>query len=615
MLRNQRRNCKQNALPGLQGAPAEDKIALELLLKFIILFFMNLLPPREAHHILLASGVTMKPIYLIWITAFMFLSCGVHKNEKELRKFLTDRVGQIEPLAKEANLAYWRASTTGQPQAFEEYSRLNLKLKKLYSDADDFAFLSKLKNEGGIRDPLLSRQLTLLYNTYLENQMPPELLQQITEQSSRIEQKFSTFRGTIGSKRVTGNEINDILRKETRSKKREEAWLASKMVAPVVAADVVALAQLRNQAAVKLGFKNYHALVLATNEQNEEELDAIFQSLHELTNAPFAQIKAGFDAELAKRYGIAPAEIRPWHYHDAFFQEAPLLQSVDLDRFYRNKDVRELGQTFYQSIGLPVESVLAVSDLYEREGKNPHAFSTDIDRLGDVRILCNLENNESWMETLLHELGHAVYDKYHDPAQPFLLRQPAHAFTTEAIANFFGRLSRNPAWMQPMLGLMDAERREIESVSATYARQQMLVFARWSMVMYYFEKGLYADPGQDLNALWWQLVEKYQLVKKPAGRNEPDWASKIHIAMYPCYYHNYLLGQLLASQLNGHIVKIVLAADPAQTVGYVGEKRLGDYLRRNLFEPGSAYPWNEMIRRATGEPLSAKYFVQEYVQP
>jgi peptidyl-dipeptidase A len=219
------------------------------------------------------------------------------------------------------------------------------------------------------------------------------------------------------------------------------------------------------------------------------------------------------------------------------------------------------------------------------------------------------------METLLHELGHAVYDKYHDGTLPFLLRQPAHAFTTEAIANFFGRLSRNPAWMQTMLGLSDAERHEIESVSATYARQQMLVFARWSMVMYYFEKELYANPDQDLNDLWWQLVEKYQFVKKPDGRNEPDWAAKIHIAIYPCYYHNYLLGQLLASQLNVHFIRNVLAGDPSLPVEFVGEKRLGDYLRKNVFEPGSAYPWNEMIRRATGEPLSANYFVQEYVQP
>ena len=51
--------------------------------------------------------------------------------------------------------------------------------------------------------------------------------------------------------------------------------------------------------------------------------------------------------------------------------------------------------------------------------------------------------------------------------------------------------------------------------------------------MYRFEKAMYANPDQDLNALWWILVEKYQLVKKPEGRNEPDWSTKIQIALYP----------------------------------------------------------------------------------
>lgn len=72
--------------------------------------------------------------------------------------------------------------------------------------------------------------------------------------------------------------------------------------------------------------------------------------------------------------------------------------------------------------------------------------------------------------------------------------------------------------------------------------------------MYRFEQQMYQNPDQDLNALWRDLVEKYQMIKRPANRNEPDRATKIHIATSPCYYHNYLLGELLASQLYYHIV-------------------------------------------------------------
>jgi peptidyl-dipeptidase A len=287
---------------------------------------------------------------------------------------------------------------------------------------------------------------------------------------------------------------------------------------------------------------------------------------------------------------------------------------LDLDTFYKDKDVKKLAEKFYAGIGLPVESILARSDLYERQGKNPHAFCEDMDRQGDIRVLCNIKNNEYWMGTILHELGHGVYFEYCDTQGPYLLREPAHTFTTEAVAMFFERLSRNPAWMQQMLDLSDRQRLEIEKVSDKYAQLKQLIFARWAMVMYNFEKQLYANPDQDLNALWWRLVEKYQFVKKPPGRNEPDWAAKIHIPLYPCYYHNYLLGELLASQLHHHIVHDVLKLKSDKNVSYIGQRKVGDYLRKEVFDVGALYRWNKMIKRATGEPLTPKYFVAQFVK-
>ena len=112
----------------------------------------------------------------------------------------------------------------------------------------------------------------------------------------------------------------------------------------------------------------------------------------------------------------------------------------------------------------------------------------------------------------------------------------------------------------------------------------------------------------------WDMVEKYQLVNRPEGRNEPDWAAKIHFTIAPCYYHNYLLGELLASQLHNHIVRKVLKLKSAENVSYVDRKKAGDFLREDVFEAAALYHWNEMIRRATGEPLRPKYFVAEFVK-
>lgn len=536
------------------------------------------------------------------------------EREMEMEGFITDHVKKIKPINKETRLAHWQASITGDAEDFARLNRLRLEICQVYSNREEFALLKKLKESEQVQDARLLRQLERLYLDYLENQVEPALLEKIVGLSTKITKQFNTFRGTIEGKEVTLNDINRILTTETDSRKRELAWRASRQVGTAIVDDLLQLVKLRNEAARSLGFENYHTLSLTTAEQSVEELDKIFGELYESTNEPFADVKAELDRTLAKDYAMAPEELMPWHYHDPFFQRSPLVYEVDLDVYYSKTDVKELAEKFYAGIGLPVDDILARSDLYDREGKNQHAFSMNVDREGDVRILCNLKNDERWMETVLHELGHAVYSKYHDLQQPYLLRSSAHAFTTEGIAMFFGRLSRNAAWMQQMMGLSEEQRAEIEKVSDRYTRLQQLIFARWAMVMYYFEKELYADPDQDLDSLWWQLKAKYQFLKQPETPDPSGWASKLHLTGAPCYYHNYMLGELFASQVHHHIVQNILKLESDDGLGYVGETKAGDFLREKVFEPAAVYHWNDMIARATGEGLTPKYFVAQFVK-
>ncbi|MFC1792355.1 M2 family metallopeptidase [Planctomycetota bacterium] len=557
---------------------------------------------------------TLLILIMMLIAGIFLFGCAPRARQNELEGFITAHVEKIKPLQNERNLATWNAATTGKSEDYERAGNLTLKIRQIYSNPKEFAFLEEVRKSGKVSNVILARQSDLLYNHYLENQIEPELLKQIVDLSSKIERTFNTHRGKIEIQEVTDNEIREVLKTQTDSLRRKRVWLASKQVGAVVADDVIRLVKLRNQAAQNLKFNNFHTLSLAAVEQDVKELDRVFDELYELTNEPFARLKADLDRILAAKYDVGVTELMPWHYHDPFFQETPMVYNLDLDTYYENKNVKELAARFYADIDLPVETILVNSDLYEREGKNPHAFCEDMNRQGDVRILCNIKNNEYWMEVTLHELGHGVYFKYNNSRIPYLLRQPAHTFVTEAIAMFFGRLSRHPFWMQQMLDLSDQQRTEIEKVSDKYAQLKQLIFARWAMVMYNFEKQLYANPDQDLNALWWQMVEKYQLVKKPQGRDKPDWASKIHIPLYPCYYHNYLLGELLASQLHNHIVHKVLKLESDKNVSYVSQKKAGDFLRKNVFEVGAVYHWNEMIERATGEPLTPKYFVRQFVK-
>jgi peptidyl-dipeptidase A len=556
----------------------------------------------------------MKKPYSLIVTGsalLILLSCisRQEKMENRMRKFISSFEAKIIPLYREQAITSWNANISGTDADLALSEKASFEYTKAFTDTEDFRELRELKESGAIQDPLLARQLDLLYDAYLGNQVDTGMISLRLKMETEINKKYLNFRATIDGKELSDNQVEDILRNSTINSELQAAWEGHKMIGPVVAEDIIRLVKHRNLIAQKLGFRNFHEMSLKLSGQEPGDVTSIFDELDNLTRDNFAQLKSDIDTYFAKLYRIKTTELRPWHYQNRYFQEAPDIYPVDLDKYYSNQDPAKLAASFYDGIGLNVDAILAKSDLYEKPGKNQHAFCTDIDRAGDVRTLNNIRPDSYWMNTILHELGHGVYSFYNDMSLPFTLRDAAHTFTTEAIANFFGRLSRNPQWMYRM-GIIDAtEAEKISENCSKSLRLEMLVFSRWAQVMYRFEKSMYENPDQDLNKLWWDLVEKYQMIAKPEGRNMPDWATKIHIALYPCYYHNYLLGELLASQLYGYI-----AANITDNLSLTNEKTVGNWLREKIFLPGARYYWNDMIEKATGEKLTAKYYAKQFVR-
>ncbi|MGE5681671.1 MAG: M2 family metallopeptidase [Bacillota bacterium] len=532
----------------------------------------------------------------------------------EFNDFVKAYEAKADRLTKESSLAYFNATISGKQQDYDRSAQTEIERSKIYTNKEDFQRLKKWKESGAITDPLQKRVLDLLYFAYLENQVNEKELEEIINLRTEIENKFSTYRTEVNGKKLTDNEVEDILKNSTDSKELKDTWIASKKIGAVVASDVIKLAKMRNQSARELGFKNYHDMSLRLSEQDPQEIESLFDELDKLTRSSFAKLKDEIDQNLSKKYGIPKDELMPWHYQNRFFQEAPKIYNVDLDKYYKDQNIEELTKKYYKGIGLPVDELMAKSDLYEKEGKYQHAYCTTIDREGDVRVVMNIKPNANWMNTSLHEFGHAVYDRYLDHSLPWQLREPAHTFTTEAIAMMFGRFASNPAWMKEMLGISDQEKNKIAEASFNSLRLEQLVFSRWVQVVYRFEKSMYDNPDQDLNKLWWDLVEKYQMLKRPGNqRNEPDWASKIHISSYPCYYHNYMLGELLASQLYFHITENVVKSKDIKNQSFVNNKEVGSFIKEKIFGPARKYFWNDMIEKATGEKLTAKYYAKQFV--
>ncbi|MDH4177007.1 MAG: M2 family metallopeptidase [Thermoleophilia bacterium] len=517
---------------------------------------------------------------------------------------LPDLVAELEtrvrPLSIAANLAGWEANVAATEETEARRIETALALSDALADPELFAGVEAASGDGG--DPVARRQLELFHNALLPHQLPAGLRRRIVELEASVESRFVRHRGVVAGAPVSDNEIKRILQVSDDVAERRDAWEASKTVGAAVADDVRELARLRNEAARSLGRRDWFALAVETSEMDEARLLRTLADADRATAEPFARWKATLDRALAERFGCAEAELRPWHYADPFFQEVPPDGGVDLDVVFEGRDPVELTRRTYDGLGLETRPVLDRSDLYPRDHKSQHAFCLDVDREGDVRVLCNVVPSAYWMDTMLHELGHGVFSTGHDPSLPWLLRD-AHLTTTEGMAILAGRLSSDQEWLERVVGLASEEAAGLSGALRRARAAEIVVFARWVLVMTSFERRLYADPEQDLDACWWELVHRYQGVTPPDGRRAPDWAAKIHIACAPVYYHTYLYGHLVASQLSAMLHR--------EAGGLVDRPEAGELLAGRLFAPGESVRWDRLVERATGAPLHAADYAAE----
>ena len=463
----------------------------------------------------------------------------------------------------------------------------------------------------------------------------PNVVSRLTTAAAVINDSLYAYKYVLAlpgrePRRVTPNELGDLLVDSRDLGVRQAAWECSKDVGPKLKDGLIELQGLRNQAAREMGFSSFFGLEVADYGMTSAEMMALMDELIAGIMPLYQQLHCWVKYELAERYGVPVPERIPAHWlGNRWAQEWPgIVAGIDLDKHLRDAEPKwlvEQGERFYMSLGfepLPA-NFWARSDLYAlpadaTRSKNTHASAWHVDLDQDVRALMSIQPDFSWFQTTHHELGHVYYYlAYSRPEVPPILRRGANRAFHEGVGSLIELAASQAPYLQ-QVGLLDAGDApdEIQWLlnQALTGGVVFLPFACGTMT--HWEHDLYEQdlPRHLFNARWWQYAGQYQGIEPPTPRGEEhcDAATKTHIIDDPAQYYDYAVSTVILHQLHRYICRDILKQD-VRSANYFGSQAVGMYLE-SVLRLGATRDWAQVMRDATGEELSSAAML-EYFAP
>ena len=295
-------------------------------------------------------------------------------------------------------------------------------------------------------------------------------------------------------------------------------------------------------------------------------------------------------SELSKSYKIPPEELKDFHY--GLLTEKSAEGTVN--SYLKTKEqVVDIAKKTYSDMGFDTENMGITLDLFPRKNKNTHGFAFCIKPGKDARILANLTDNAKSLNTILHELGHCVYDIGINPELPFVEQNCSSPVMTEAIAMMMGDLPKSEAI------LSDIVPAETLTKFMNELKEDDTRFVANSLQIINFEREMYKNPDQDLQKLWKEMKQKYLFRGENTDINN-EWATIPHYLSHPGYYQNYFRAALLKAQIYNAMTKeLGEITKNNQTAKFLNEK---------LFRYGSSVWEEDLIINMTGKALSEDDF-------
>jgi len=336
---------------------------------------------------------------------------------------------------------------------------------------------------------------------------------------------------------------------------------------------------LRNELAIRHSDTIFSVFMLHRKGAEARQLFTWFDQLRRETDAEYRQLLAQMRRELRLE------KIEPWdleYYFSTLTNEFEKRQFVPAEGW--TKTTQLAANLGYELDKLHVE--MRTADLGFDGAAYPILYGKDI------KILANRLSGIRFYDRLLHSTGHALHYSMMD-GPSFLLRANCTEPFDEGLAEFFNLMLYRPEVSVPLFGLSKGE----AAVMAKRSRLKSLFDLREKMADSLFEFEAYADPSQDLAALYNRIHAKYLGVDL---HDAPVWAYNPMYGSDPIYLQSFVLAHMVARQIQ-HTVDQRFSARWGKTAG--------DFLTKKFYSRGAEQSLDEIMLSGTGKRLDPQFLI------
>ena len=508
------------------------------------------------------------------------------ESKNDLLPFLDSLEHRYEAACRQMGIANWNSYSK---EAAYDLDSAKDALGKIFLDSASRSTIDEWRRRSSsLADKPLARRLEMWHRCFIGGAIYAD--PNISKQENALQQLITNFRRTLDGKTVSRAEVINKIRSERKQSNRQKLWTVESQVSAAAAESLLTLVAMRNKKASTFGFPNYYSLALHLQAIDEKWLLMTLDSLEQQTRAEFEE----FITMSRKKHHLS--QFGPWDFDYALREATPLP-----DRLFLSDSVFAILHRFEEGIGFQVDS-LPIKEVVKDIPFGGLSLAISIP--ADCRFLVNPTTGKGFYATAFHEYGHSLKAVHTHVEHPILkgyewIPGAQCAAYEEGVAEMHGEFTDDSLWLA---SFTDAKPKQIEKYMKGRGLPTLYRLRRL-MKDFAIEHEMYKNPAANMAEIERTMYKKYLLVEIDSSL-PPQYAASIWYTSYPCYYQNYILAAMIATQIQ-----------EALSSKYGEEKitnpELAGFMIKNLYESGEKTEWMERIRNATGKSLEPGAYLRK----